>query len=129
MDFFLVEYEICTASLAKFIVDAALARAKSFPAAACHNVHLVTKARQCEEARASLSFRCERAAEVRAALCPLVAARQLKRAKSTTDVELEEIAATQPCVAALTPKLAEYVLERAPLDKRLSMLRALRLEV
>ena len=110
MDFFLIEYEICTASLAKFIVDAALAHAKSFPAAACRSVHLVTHARNVEETLAAFSFRRERAAEVRGALRPLVADRQLKRAKSASNVELEEIMATQPCAPPLPQKLAEYLL-------------------
>ena len=42
MDFFLVQCEICTASLPKFIVDVALAHAKSSRVAACHNVHFAT---------------------------------------------------------------------------------------
>ena len=97
-------------------MKAALARVKHSPATAFHNgVHLVTQATKLlGEARPSLNFRVELASQVRATLRPLVADRQLKRAKSTTDADFEEIAATVPCAPSLPPKLAEYLEKVTP---------------
>ena len=90
------------------------ARAKVAPASACHNgAQFVTQARKLfEEPLPSFNFRLELAAEVFAALRHLVVDTQRKRARSTTDGELEEFAATQPCAPSLRPKSAAY-LERA----------------
>ena len=110
MDFFLVEYETCTSSLARFIVQAALAHAKAAPTAGtAAQVHLATQVKKLEEARPSFSFRNELVAEVRASLRPLVVDRKLKRAKSNADADMHDLAAKLPCAPALPPKLSEYL--------------------
>ena len=107
MDFMLVQDETCTSSLAKCVVDMAGAHMAGQPSCG-PQVHLVTQARKWDdEARPSLNFRLHHLSEARAALVPHFEKRALKRRKTDTSAQLEELAAGLPSAPPLPPKLAE----------------------
>ena len=110
MDFMLGQDETCTSSLARWVVDMAGAHMAGQPACGDYlaQVHLVTQARKWDdEARPSLNFRLHHLSEARAALLPHFEKRSLKRRKTDTCAQLEELAAGVPSAPPLPPKLAE----------------------
>ena len=113
LDFFLLEPEAGTSTLARLIAKPAIDSVSGQAAKAGHSVtrvHLATQIQKIsDEARPSRTFRQELAAVLRAELKPLLEGRQLKRAKTATDTELLELAAGKPSPPALPPALAEML--------------------
>ena len=120
-----MQHETCTSSLARCVVDMALAHATRHGSLS-PDVHLVTQARKwSEEARPSLSFRLQLLGAARAALEPHFMKRSLKRRKTDTSSQLAELEAELPRAPALPQKLAEYLTEvAAPAAARGPFLRA-----
>ena len=104
MDFFLMEPESCTSSLAALVADVVVARLKAQKQAGSAidtpRVYLATSLQHISgEARSSLSFRQQLAAEARGRLQPLAdiyGTRQLKRAKTNSDEDLIQLSSAVP---------------------------------
>ena len=121
LDFFLVEPESCTATLASAIAEVALARARNKDSDK-PRLHLVTSVRQiATEARSSTSFRQELVAKVRECLRPLLdvhTSRQLKRAKSNSEEELLHLVDSVPMPPDLPEVLRDDLADACPLTAK-----------
>ena len=122
MDFFLMEPEACTSSLASLVAGVVVARLqaqkKAGRAIDTPRVYLATSLQHISgEARSSLHFREQLAAEARERLQPLAdiyGARQLKRLKTNSEEELVQLATMTPSPPTL-PKGLFDELEEDPI--------------